>query len=81
MPDFNFNELVERAMERPGLQVIGHVVEKELLHYDILFALEREGCLKSLVFHGGTCLRLCYDSPRLSEDLDFAGAKISTPPI
>ena len=73
MPDFNFSELVERAMEKPGLQVIGHVVEKELLHYDILFTLEREGCLKSLVFHGGTCLRLCYDAPRLSEDLDFAG--------
>ncbi len=62
-------------MERPGLQVIGHVVEKELLHYDILFTLEREGCLKSLVFHGGTCLRLCYGAPRLSEDLDFAGGK------
>ncbi len=73
MPDFNFSELVERAMEKPGLQVIGHVVEKELLHYDILFTLEREGCLKSLVFHGGTCLRLCYNAPRLSEDLDFTG--------
>ena len=44
-----------------------------MLHYDILFTLEREGCLKSLVFHGGTCLRLCYNAPRLSEDLDFAG--------
>ena len=73
MPDFNFSELVERAMEKPGLHVIGHVVEKELLHYDILFTLEREGCLKSLVFHGGTCLRLCYNAHRLSEDLDFAG--------
>ena len=53
MPDLNFGELVERAMEKPGLQAIGHVVEKELLHYDILFTLEREGCLNSLVFHGG----------------------------
>lgn len=73
MPDFNFSSLVERAMEKPGLQGIRHVVEKELFHYDILFALEREGYLNSLVFHGGTCLRLCYNAPRLSEDLDFAG--------
>ena len=73
MPDFDFSELVERAMEKPGLQRIRHVVEKELFHYDILFALEREGYLNSLVFHGGTCLRLCYNALRFSEDLDFAG--------
>lgn len=73
MPDFNFSELVERAMQKPGLQGIRHVVEKELFHYDILFTLEREGYLNSLVFHGGTCLRLCYNARRFSEDLDFAG--------
>ena len=53
MPDFNFSEFVERAMLKPSLQGSRHVVEKELLHYDILFTLEREGCLNSLVFHGG----------------------------
>ena len=73
MPDFDFRELVKRAMKKPELQSIAPVVEKELLHYDILFTLEQEGYLKSLVFHGGTCLRLCYGAPRLSEDLDFAG--------
>lgn len=73
MPEFNFDELVERAMLKPELQAISPVVEKELLHYDILFTLEREGYLKSLVFHGGTCLRLCYNASRFSEDLDFAG--------
>lgn len=73
MHDLNFNELVHHAMRNPELQGMGPVVEKELLHYDILFALEREGFLKSLVFHGGTCLRLCYNAPRFSEDLDFAG--------
>ena len=29
--------------------------------------------LKNLTFMGGTCLRDCYGSPRLSEDLDFTG--------
>ena len=73
MPDFDFSELVERAIAKSEMHAISPVVEKELLHYDILFTLEQEGYLKSLVFHGGTCLRLCYNAPRLSEDLDFAG--------
>jgi predicted nucleotidyltransferase component of viral defense system len=31
------------------------------------------GLLAGLTFIGGTCLRACYGSPRLSEDLDFTG--------
>jgi len=27
--------------------------------------------MKNLVFKGGSCLRICYELPRLSEDLDF----------
>lgn len=49
------------------------VIEKELLHYDILFCLDQEGILDRLTFQGGTALRLCHGSPRFSEDLDFAG--------
>ena len=49
------------------------VVEKELLHYDILFCLEQQRLLDQLTFQGGTALRLCHGSPRFSEDLDFAG--------
>lgn len=51
------------------------VVEKELLHYDLLFVLDRGGLLDNLTFQGGTALRLCYGSSRLSEDLDFLGGK------
>jgi len=47
------------------------VVEKELLHHDILREMGQAGLLRELAFIGGTCLRLCYGSPRLSEDLDF----------
>jgi predicted nucleotidyltransferase component of viral defense system len=49
------------------------VVEKELLHHDILREMSQEGLLTGLTFIGGTCLRACYGSPRLSEDLDFTG--------
>jgi predicted nucleotidyltransferase component of viral defense system len=50
-----------------------NVVEKELLHHDILYFLAVEGYLDKLTFIGGTALRMCYGSNRLSEDLDFAG--------
>lgn len=51
------------------------VIEKELLHYEILQALDGDRLMDRLVFQGGTCLRLCYGSQRFSEDLDFVGGK------
>lgn len=71
----NFNSLVELATNETGLSVIKPVIEKEILHYDILFALQTTGLLKDLVFQGGTSLRLCHGSSRYSEDLDFAGGE------
>ena len=71
----DFNELVSLAMQQPGRAAMRPVVEKEILHYDILHALDKEGLLKDLVFQGGTSLRLCRGSSRFSEDLDFAGGK------
>lgn len=69
----DFEALVARAMAEPGRQAMRPVIEKELLHFDILFALDREGLLDDLTFQGGTSLRLCYGASRFSEDLDFAG--------
>lgn len=68
----NFAKLVDLAIT-PGSEGLRPVIEKEILHYDILFALDRENLLGDLTFQGGTCLRLCYESPRFSEDLDFVG--------
>lgn len=69
----NFAALVSRIMERSELAQMQPVVEKELLHYDIIYCLERKGLLDNLVFQGGTSLRLCRGGSRFSEDLDFAG--------
>jgi predicted nucleotidyltransferase component of viral defense system len=74
MPE-NFKELVDVAMAQPGRKAMRPVVEKELLHYDIFYALDAAGLLKTLVFQGGTSLRLCRGSSRFSEDLDFAGGR------
>lgn len=76
MPDrADFEELVSRAMTAPGRVNMRPVVEKELLHYDILFALDKAELLDKLTFQGGAALRLCYGSSRFSEDLDFAGGE------
>lgn len=71
----NFELLVNKAMQVENVSHMRSVIEKELLHYDILFALEKGGLLDKLTFQGGTSLRLCYGGNRFSEDLDFAGGK------
>jgi predicted nucleotidyltransferase component of viral defense system len=69
-----FDELVDEALNNlQELAPLRVVVEKELLHHDILRVLSGGGLLKNLTFIGGTCLRACYGSSRLSEDLDFTG--------
>lgn len=73
MANENFNILVERAMHASELSHMRPVIEKELLHYDILFALDDKNLLDNITFQGGTALRLCYGGQRFSEDLDFAG--------
>lgn len=70
------NQLVHRAMQ-DNSDMIGmdDMVEKEILHHHLLYLLHREGFLSELTFMGGTALRLCYNSNRLSENLDFAGGE------
>jgi predicted nucleotidyltransferase component of viral defense system len=69
-----FDELVDQALNnKQELAPLRVVVEKELLHHDILRVLSGAGLLTPLTFVGGTCLRACYGSSRLSEDLDFTG--------
>lgn len=71
-----FEQLVAAAVEnQQDLAPLQVVVEKELLHHDIIREMSKAGLLKHLTFIGGTCLRACYGSNRLSEDLDFTGGK------
>ena len=69
-----FDQLVDEALKsRADLSILRPVVEKELLHHDIIREMSEAGLLSGLTFIGGTCLRACYGSARLSEDLDFTG--------
>jgi len=69
-----FESLVNDALRnQKELQTLRTVVEKEILHHDIIRELSQASLLQGLTFIGGTCLRACYGSSRLSEDLDFTG--------
>jgi len=69
-----FDQLGNEALRaRADLSSLRPVVEKELLHHEILREMSAAGLLTGLTFIGGTCLRACYGSAWLSEDLDFTG--------
>ena len=44
---------------------------KEVMHFYILNYIYSDEDYRNLIFTGGTCLRRCFNLPRLSEDLDF----------
>jgi predicted nucleotidyltransferase component of viral defense system len=52
----DFRTLVELAMKEEGFAHMRPVIEKELIHYDILFVLDKENLLDKLTFQGGTSL-------------------------
>ena len=66
---------LEALKNQEDLASLRIVVEKELLHHDILRIMAAKGLLSDLTFISGTCLRACFGSPRLSEDLDFTGGR------
>ncbi|MBR9727496.1 nucleotidyl transferase AbiEii/AbiGii toxin family protein [Shewanella intestini] len=70
----SFLDELKHAAIKDKVDYLGleNVIEKEILHHDILNVMKEHGLLNDLTFIGGTCLRLCYNSSRLSEDLDFA---------
>jgi len=45
---------------------------REVMQQVALAALNRTGFFEHAAFYGGTCLRILYDIPRFSEDLDFS---------
>jgi predicted nucleotidyltransferase component of viral defense system len=63
-----WDEIIENSKRQ-------HIDPKQLLREQlqktILTSFSQKGYFNTLVFQGGTALRLCYDNPRFSEDLDF----------
>ncbi len=74
-----YHEALARALEPYGTRAdaVKWMVGKELLHPVILEVLLNLPALPTMQFQGGTCLRLFYGNPRLSEDLNFAVSDFS----
>lgn len=66
-------QIKQIVQANPDYAPVTPVIEKEILHHDIMDVLIKQGVMQRLTFIGGTSLRMCYNSSRLSEDLDFNG--------
>ncbi len=64
-------KLVKNKKEQniPDFLIINFL--KEYLQYPVLDFLYKDKKYRNFIFTGGSCLRICHDLPRLSEDLDF----------
>lgn len=67
------SKILEENKESPDL-FKRNVVKEYLQVLALLFIYSDEDC-QNLIFYGGSCLRHCFDLPRLSEDLDFIDLK------
>lgn len=76
-------KIVARETERQQSNAYLRNVLKEYLQVYVLnFVYTHPTYAASFIFTGGTCLKHCYDLPRLSEDLDFdLASPISTQAI
>lgn len=64
------NIVTEKKQARTPNFVIKNFL-KEFLQYPVLDLIYNNAKYKNFIFTGGSCLRICFGAPRLSEDLDF----------
>lgn len=68
-------EILKKIVQEKKMQGLNNTLIrnylKEYLQYLTLYLLYNQKKFKNLVFKGGSCMRVCYNLPRLSEDLDF----------
>ena len=65
--------VVEQMLEKYHLADGDNINDalREVMQEIALAGLVRAGFFDKAAFYGGTCLRIFYDLPRFSEDLDF----------
>ncbi|EKD55936.1 MAG: hypothetical protein ACD_58C00335G0004 [uncultured bacterium] len=67
----NLKSVVEESKRKNLTKSLTINLLKETLQYYTLNYIYSSNYGKKLLFTGGTCLRICYNLNRLSEDLDF----------
>jgi len=65
-------ELIQKILNEVKQPSYQKLMLAEFLQHLVLQSIHRNGGFKSLVFTGGTALRLLYHTNRYSEDLDFS---------
>jgi len=65
----NLKNIIDRNKDKDSLYLRNLL--KEQLQYYILNFIYNSQYGEKFLFKGGTCLRFCFDLPRLSEDVDF----------
>lgn len=51
----------------PEYAAVTAIIEKEILHHDIMEVMVKQGAMQPLTFIGGKSLRMYYNSSRLSD--------------
>ncbi len=64
-------KMIEQMLARYPQEERDHAI-REVMQEIALAGLQRAGFFDKAAFYGGTCLRIFYDLPRFSEDLDFS---------
>jgi len=66
-------DIIQQRLATYQLATVEHEVDalKEILQEIALYALSTTVFFREACFHGGTALRILYQLPRFSEDLDF----------
>ncbi|MBA3046970.1 nucleotidyl transferase AbiEii/AbiGii toxin family protein [Patescibacteria group bacterium] len=66
-------EEIKRLSTRSQAQEL--TIAREYLHHNFLSELYKQQGSDRILFKGGTALRIIFNSPRFSEDLDFTATK------
>ena len=67
---------IKQAYDK-GLHLFDRSLLREYLQYQILAIIFDHPVGRKLSFLGGTCLRIVYNLPRFSEDIDFDNKNLS----
>ena len=65
-----FDEMV--ASHKPQTSQQRYNAQQQVMQQLVLAGLYKGGFFEHAAFYGGTCLRIFYNLPRFSEDLDFS---------
>ena len=67
----SLEKIVQKEQKKGTPNFLIRNILKEYLQFPVLSFIYNSRKYKDMIFTGGSCLRICFDLPRMSEDLDF----------